>query len=50
MKRLFGKFIKSMILSIQFLGLMILGLIFIISPDLAVDLGMNYYKFRTALS
>jgi len=50
MKRFFRNVIESMILGMQFFILMIFGLIFIISPDLAVKLGVNYFKLRTVLS
>ncbi len=48
MKILLNKVMESMVLSAQMLGLIIFGLIFIIAPNLAVDLGIRYMKFRTA--
>ena len=50
MKRFFRNFMESMVLGMQFLALMVFGLIFIISPDLAVKLGVKYFKLRTVLS
>jgi len=50
MKNIFSKVMESMVLSIQMMGLLIFGLGFIIAPNLAVDLGIRYMKFRTVFS
>lgn len=36
--------------SFQMLGLLTLGLIFIIAPGLAMSLGVGLFRFKTALS
>lgn len=49
MQKLLANLVQSLFLGIQLLGFLILGLIFVIAPDLAVGLGINYMKFRTAV-
>lgn len=50
MKKRISKFIESMVLSVQMLGLLIVGLVFIFAPNLAVSMGLGYMKFRSAFA
>ncbi len=50
MKLFIRKVLESMVLSVQMLGLLIFGLIFIIAPNLAVNIGIGYMKFRSVFS
>jgi|GEM_PF-2136691 len=46
---LLSRLASAVIFSVQMLGLLILGLIFIIAPQLAMRLGVGIFRFKTAL-
>lgn len=44
------KLASGIAFAVQMLGLLILGVIFIIAPELAMSLGLGVFKFKTALT
>lgn len=48
LSRALSKIVAGLFFTLQMLGLLIIGLFFIIAPELAINLGMGMIKLKTA--
>jgi len=46
---LLSKLASGIVFAVHMLGLLILGILFIIAPELAMSLGLGVFRFKTAL-